>query len=240
MQIDIIIPVYRGAAETRACIESVLASKNIHPVEIVIVDDASPEPAIVEYLTSLADAGRITLLHNESNRGFVASVNSGMSLHGDRDVILLNSDTEVADGWVDRLAAFASARKDAASISPFSNNATLCSYPRIGRANALPSNMNLGAVDRLFSTVNAGKAVEVPTTVGFCMYLRRNVLNEIGLFDVEAFQRGYGEEKRLVSTRGQKWAHTFVVRRHVCFPSRGSVVRAVCTKRQIQGAVDHR
>ena len=131
IQIDIIIPVYRGVVETRACIESVLASKNTHPVEIVIVDDASPEPAIAEYLTSLADAGRITLLHNESNRGFVASVNSGMSLHGDRDVILLNSDTEVADGWIDRLAALASTRKDAASISPFSNNATLCSYPRI-------------------------------------------------------------------------------------------------------------
>ena len=193
-QIDIIIPVYRGIAETRACIESVLATRNTHLAEIVVINDASPEPGIAEYLNELANSRRITLLRNEVNRGFVASVNRGMSLHTDRDVVLLNSDTEVADGWLDRIAACASRRTDAASISPFSNNATICSYPRMGHANSLPSNMNLSSLDRLFSVVNAGKAVEMPTTVGFCMFLRRRVLNEIGLFDEAAFGRGYGEE----------------------------------------------
>ncbi|MBL0125815.1 MAG: glycosyltransferase [Betaproteobacteria bacterium] len=192
--IDIIIPVYRGVAETRACIESVLAASNIHPVEIVVVDDASPQAEIAEYLDELANSHRINLLRNEINRGFVASVNRGMSLHADRDVVLLNSDTEVADGWLDRLAVCASLRTDAASISPFSNNATLCSYPQVGHANLLPSNMRLGSLDRLISVVNAGKTVELPTTVGFCMFLRRQVLNEIGFFDEAAFGRGYGEE----------------------------------------------
>ena len=193
-RIDIIIPVYRGVAETRACIESVLASRNTHPAEIVVINDASPEPAIAGYLNELADAGRITLLGNEVNRGFVASVNVGISLHADRDVVLLNSDTEVADGWLDRLAACASRHADAASVSPFSNNATLCSYPRMGEANLLPPNMSVGSLDRLCSVVNAGQAVELPTTVGFCMFLRRDVLNKIGLFDEAAFGRGYGEE----------------------------------------------
>ena len=169
-------------------------------------------------------------------------MNSGMSLHGDRDVILLNSDTEVADGWVDRLAALASARKDAASISPFSNNATLCSYPRIGRANALPANMNLGAVDRLFSTVNAGRAVEVPTTVGFCMYLRRNVLNEIGLFDVEAFQRGYGEENDWC-LRAARNGHTHLLCADTFVFHRGEVSfaqSAPSAKSRAQSIIDER
>ncbi|MBL8522513.1 MAG: glycosyltransferase, partial [Betaproteobacteria bacterium] len=130
--IDIIVPVYRGLAETRACLESVLKAKNVAVAEIVVIDDASPEPEISRYLDQLAAQNRITLLRNDSNRGFVVSCNRALALHTDRDVVLLNSDTEVANDWLDRLLACAAANPQAASISPFSNNATLCSYPRIG------------------------------------------------------------------------------------------------------------
>ena len=78
---------------------------------------------------ALAGQGRITLLRNERNRGFVQSVNVGMSRHPDRDVVLLNSDTEVANDWLDRLLALAAAEPGLASITPLSNNATICSYP---------------------------------------------------------------------------------------------------------------
>jgi O-antigen biosynthesis protein len=65
--IDIIIPVYRGLAETRACIESVLASTGATPHEIVVVDDASPAREISDYLASLAQQQKITLLINAQN-----------------------------------------------------------------------------------------------------------------------------------------------------------------------------
>ena len=52
-----------------------------------------------------------------------------MRLHPDRDVIL-NADTEVNAGWVDRLAAHAAREAHVGTITPFSNNATICSYPR--------------------------------------------------------------------------------------------------------------
>ena len=101
--IDVIIPIYKGLAQTRRCIDSVLGSAQAAAFEIVAVDDASPDPDIVRYLDELAGRGRITLLRNESNLGFVRSVNRGMALHADRDVVLLNSDTEVANDWLDRL-----------------------------------------------------------------------------------------------------------------------------------------
>src|SRR6185437_16348084 len=44
--IDIIIPVYKGASETRRCIESVLASMQREAFETVVVDDASPDANI--------------------------------------------------------------------------------------------------------------------------------------------------------------------------------------------------
>src|SRR5262249_28845225 len=80
---DGIVPVYRGERESRACLESLLASANHQPLEVVVVDDASPEPAISRLLGELAAAGRITLVTHAANAGFVASVNEAMALHPD-------------------------------------------------------------------------------------------------------------------------------------------------------------
>jgi hypothetical protein len=54
--------------------------------------------------------------------------------------------------------------------------------------------LGLAALDRLFATANAGRAVDLPTAVGFCMYIRRACLDRVGLFDAGRFGRGYGEE----------------------------------------------
>ena len=192
--IDVIIPVYAGAAQTRRCIESVVASRQAGPFETVVVDDATPEPEIAAYLDGLAQEGRITLLRNPANIGFVQSVNRGMALHSDRDVVLLNSDTEVANDWLDRLHACAHAQPDVATVTPFSNNATICSYPFEGWADGVPGTLGLAALDRLFAVTNAGQSLELPTAVGFCMYIRRDSLAQLGLFDAARFGRGYGEE----------------------------------------------
>lgn len=192
--VDIIVPVYRGLEETRACLESVLAGTQRTSIELVVVDDASPEPGIPSMLDALVGAGRITLLRNDTNRGFVASVNRAMALHPDRDVVLLNSDTEVYADWVDRLLKCAESEPHIASVNPFSNNATLASYPRIGANNPLPEGWTAEALDALMAKTNVGRSVAVPTTVGFCMLLRRAALIETGRFDEEAFGRGYGEE----------------------------------------------
>ena len=92
--VDVIIPVYRGLGETRACIESVLASRCRTAAQIIVIDDASPEPELRRYLRGLEG---VTVLANEANLGFVATVNRGMALHPARDVVLLNSDTVVAN-----------------------------------------------------------------------------------------------------------------------------------------------
>jgi GT2 family glycosyltransferase len=192
--VDIVVPVYRGEAETRACVESVLAATVRTPYELVVVDDASPEPAISAWLRDLARQGRITLIANAANRGFVASVNEGMSRNPGRDVILLNSDTEVADGWIDRLVAHFAADASIGTATPFSNNATICSYPRTLAANAMPAGETTASLDAAFAAANAGRLVDIPTAVGFCMAITRRALGRVGLFDHERYGAGYGEE----------------------------------------------
>ena len=193
--VDVIVPVYKGLADTRRCIESVLAAPCSTPWRLIVINDASPEPEVTEYLRTLpALDSRIELLENEHNLGFVGTVNRGMALSQDNDVLLLNSDTEVAPGWLDRIRAAAHGDQKIASVTPFSNNATICSYPRFCQDNDLPEGWDTARLDALFARTNAGQVVDVPTGVGFCMYIRRAALAEVGLFDVENFGKGYGEE----------------------------------------------
>ncbi|WP_157719233.1 glycosyltransferase [Halopseudomonas salegens] len=200
------MPVYRGLEETRRCIESVLASELGPDVELVVINDASPEPALVDWLNS--QAARFTLLHNESNLGFVATVNRGMRLHPERDVVLLNSDTEVAGDWLPRLRHAAHLSADTATLTPWSNNATICSYPDFCRDNALPEGFALSSLDRLCATALEGQRVEIPTAIGFCMYIRRACLDAVGLFDEASFGKGYGEENEFCMRSARSgWKH---------------------------------
>jgi GT2 family glycosyltransferase/glycosyltransferase involved in cell wall biosynthesis len=193
LQVAVIIPVYRGLDETLRCLGSVLRGCGGVAAEIIVIDDCSPEPELSRRLEALADAGAITLLRNEVNRGFVHSVNRGMAAAGGRDVILLNSDTEVPAGWIGRLAGHAYSDARIGSVTPFSNHATICSWPSAA-GGALPPGKTTDEMDVAFLAANRGRQVDLPTAVGFCMYVRRDCLDQVGGFDEATFGRGYGEE----------------------------------------------
>ncbi len=193
--VDVIVPVYRGLEDTQRCISSALAATCRTPFRLVVINDASPEEEVTAWLRSLAGSdARLLLLENEANLGFVGTVNRGMGLGASSDVVLLNSDAEVANDWLDRMVAAAYSDARVASVTPFSNNATICSYPTFCAANELPAGWDTARLDRLFAQTHAGQVLDIPTGVGFCMYIRRDCLDAVGLFDVEAFGKGYGEE----------------------------------------------
>lgn len=192
--IDVIVPVYRGLRQTRQCLESAIATIPADHGEVIVVNDCTPEPDLAEFIDELASRGRVTLVRNESNLGFVASVNRAMRMHPKRDVVLLNSDTEVANDWLSRLRRAAYSSADIGTVTPFSNNATICSYPFHGWRGGVPGGLGLSRLDALFARVNPGQVVDIPTAVGFCMFIRRDCIDVVGLFDEQAFGRGYGEE----------------------------------------------
>lgn len=192
--VDAVVPIYKDVDVTRRCIESVLNNRSESLANLIIIDDASPDDDVVHYCDELAQQGKVTLLRNEKNLGFVASVNLGMNLNSDNDVVLLNSDTEVSGNWLERLKVAAYAEDKIATVTPFSNNATICSYPLFLQSNELPAGWSLAAVDDLFAKTNKGQYCQIPTAVGFCMYIRRDSIDNIGLFDEKSFGRGYGEE----------------------------------------------
>lgn len=196
--VDVVIPVYRGLEETRACIESVLSSRSINVTRLHIYNDCSPEPEITEYLRGLAQQNaHVRYVENEVNLGFVGTVNRAMRAARDlpdfKGVILLNSDAEVSGDWVERMQAHAVLNMQVATVTAMSNNATICSYPHFGD-NPTSEDETVCDIDALAAIVNCGKSVDLPTGVGFCMLITKRALDKLGLFDEEAFGKGYGEE----------------------------------------------
>lgn len=205
--IDLVIPAYRGLKTTLDCLVSVLRTDARSQTNIVVIDDASPEPSLSDMLDYLSGLGLISLVRNSVNKGFVQTVNDAMS-RSENDIILLNSDTVVYGNWVARLREQAYSRERVGSVTPFSDNATLCSYPLIYDDNDISLEVSPAQLDEIMASANARQSVEIPTAVGFCMYIRRDCLKEVGLFDAEAFGKGYGEENDFCCRALQSgWKH---------------------------------
>jgi len=191
--VDVVVPVYNAAADLAKCVDSVLAHTT-GAYRLVLIDDASPDPAIRAYFAALAARGlpHVTLLANERNLGFTGTANRGMR-EARGDVVLLNSDTIVTAGWLEALRRCVYSDPHIGTATPFSNNAEICSFPRFCVDNAWPDGADPEAIRRALARAAVPTYPELPTGVGFCLYIRRTLIDAIGLFD-SVFEPGYGEE----------------------------------------------
>lgn len=192
--IDIIIPVYNAYEDLQRCLDSVLRT-TMPQHRIVMIDDCSTDSRIADYFEMLKNRvdPRLHLFRNDINLGFVGTVNRGMAL-GQSDVVLLNSDTVVTTGWIEKLCSCAASDPHIGTITPFSNNAEICSFPNFCQDNSLPQGMSAEDVNRAIEAAAVPVYPDIPTGVGFCMFIRRQLLNKIGMFDADTFRLGYGEE----------------------------------------------
>ena len=193
--VDIVIPVFNACDDLRRCVDSVRRHTPPGDHCLVLIDDASTDPGIAAYLAELA-AERVPgleLLRNPENLGFVATANRGMALRPDRDVLLLNSDTIVTAGWLEKIRRCADSDPRIGTVTPFSNNAEICSFPVFCRDNPLAE---LPPLEQIAAALAARPPTypDLPTAVGFCMFVSRRLIDKIGTFDAKTFGKGYGEE----------------------------------------------
>ena len=134
-----------------------------------------------------------------------------MRLHPDRDVLLLDGDTAVHGSWLERLQAAAYSDPEVATVNPLTNASHISGYPFRDSNDGVVLEVNDDVLDHLAAENNAGKNVNVHTTVGFCMFIKRECINSIGLFDVRKFPIRYGEESDFCY-RAKKfgWRHLVV------------------------------
>lgn len=190
MNTAIIIPVYNAYAMLGALFASLL--ETVAQAPIIVINDASPDTRVDQFLSDLqhSDFSNLTILHNEKNLGFVATVNRGISAC-DGDVILLNQDTIVTKGWYQKLVQ-AGNQDRVATVTPMTNNGEIASVPGLCVNHPVPQSPELMA--KACELAGDSLYPEVPTAVGFCMLIKRQCIDAIGLLDAEHYGHGYGEE----------------------------------------------
>lgn len=191
--VDILIPIYNAYDDLLRCIESVKKHTDFSEARMILVNDCSSDERIAPYIDSLA-SHHVLIHHNVTNKGFSANVNYGFSCSEENDVLLLNTDTVVTEGWLQKLRACAYRDPVIGTVTPLSNSATICSVPEFCKDNPLPDGYTVDSFGRLIEKYSLKRYPEISVAVGFCMYIKREVIDTVGLFDAETFQRGYGEE----------------------------------------------
>jgi len=192
--IDIIIPVYNGYEFLTPLFDSI--ERNTTTAHrLIVVNDCSPDERVKPLLLKrLEKHSTAIFIDHEINLGFVKSVNEAYS-HTNNHFLILNTDTEVPEFWVERLMYPIVNMDKVASTTPFTNSGQIASFPNFIADNNIFEEMSVDALDSLFRRVKPdGYYTQIPTGVGFCMGVNYDLIQDIGFFVEEEFGRGYGEE----------------------------------------------
>jgi GT2 family glycosyltransferase len=211
----IVVPVFNAYEALDVCLGSLLKTLPA-TAKVLLADDASTDPRIPDLLLQFKQRAKfdVDIARRETNLGFPANCNAAFGETGDSDVLLLNSDTIFTAGCLEKITQCAAKDRNIATITPWSNNAEICSFPQFCENNPLPDNLELMA--EAAALIANEYLPELPTAMGFCMWIRRAALRQCGNFDAETFGRGYGEENdfcRRVAAMG--WRNVMCVNAYV-------------------------
>lgn len=179
---DIVIPVWNQPKPTKECIDSITANTDC-PYRLVIIDNGS-ECETADYLRGLSAQNGMDLLlvRNNKNIGFVRAVNQGMKLADAEYICVMNNDTIAAKGWLSELMLVMEARPEIGLLNPSSNTSN--QSPEEGESIEAYAK----GLDRF-----KGEIQELSVCRGFCMVIRKGVIERVGTFD-EVYDLGYFEE----------------------------------------------
>ena len=205
--INIIVPVYADWSSLKLNIKSL--SKiygNNSKINIYYINDCGPEADFLE--VKIRDSIKyLTNFHyykNKVNLGFVKSNNNAVRniINKTGDILLLNSDTKVTKGFLEEMVRVLYSDDNIGIVNPRSNNATIWSVPMNGSLADKPAK-SYSYWKRLIKQIPE-KYIS-PTSHGFCMLIRRDIVDKIDLFD-EIYGKGYGEENDFtMRARGYGW-----------------------------------
>ena len=201
ISVDVVVCVHNALDDVKKCFNSLIPTLEINH-KVIIVDDQS-DLETRTYLKKFVkdNLAKVRMVRTKEQSFYTKSANIGLRESKADFIIFLNSDTVVSNNWINKMISSAFADDSIGIVGPLSNAANLQSIPSISRTgdntaiNKLPEGMTVEAINNLCE--NWSKEYDypiVPFVHGFCLGVKREVINRIGSFDEENFAKGFGEE----------------------------------------------
>lgn len=199
LSVDVVVCIHGALPYVQRCVESVLADDS-YPYRLLLMDDGS-EDTTSSWLKAFAEAHENVIFHREEHRtGYTMTANRALRLSNADLLILLNSDTMVPSGWIEKLIECGYSDERIGIFGPLSNIGGWQSLPHTKDDkdrwiyNSIPTDSSISEIDRRVERVSQKAFPRVPLLNGFCFAIRREVMDAIGCFDEDSFPEGFHEE----------------------------------------------
>jgi hypothetical protein len=201
IDVSVIIVNWNTSNFLRDCLASVYAEIEGITFEVIVIDNASTDGS-AEMIKK--EFQQVILIQNIENYGFAAANNQGMRIAKGRYVLLLNSDTLVLDGAIQKTISFADQHPEAGVVGcqVWENRVTIqrtCfRFPtirnliiqKLGMCRLLPRYRLFGGEKMV--EWNRDSEREVDVVSGMFMLVRREAIDQVGMMDEDYFV--YAEE----------------------------------------------
>jgi GT2 family glycosyltransferase/tetratricopeptide (TPR) repeat protein/glycosyltransferase involved in cell wall biosynthesis len=177
--VSIVMLAHNQLRDTQQCLASIEKHTPLAH-ELILVDNGSTDGTGQFFRSYAARHEHVRVILNRANLGFSAGNNQGLACARGDSILLLNNDTVVTSGWLDRMLATLELYPDCGLAGPVSNSV---SGPQ------LVASAHYSGLDQLpkfaaqWCAAHAGQSTEAARLVGFCLLLRRAVLEKVGGLD---------------------------------------------------------
>ncbi len=192
MRLSVIIVSWNTCDLLRRCLETLKPAVACLDSEVFVVDNGSIDGSVSMVAS---EHPWVRLIANDDNRGFAAANNQAMAVAQGEIVMLLNPDTEVQAGCIDKLISFLDEHPAAAVVAPqlLNSDGTIqrsCRqfptfrgmlYELVGLSRLFPRSSIFRQYKMLDWNHDDERQVDQPE--GACLVVRREVIEQVGLLD---------------------------------------------------------
>jgi len=170
-QCDIVVLSWNNLAETKKFVKSLKKNTSID-VRVIIIDNASTDETPT-YLKSLEDTENchFQIIYNQENVGFVRGMNQGMALCSAPYICVANNDILFTKNWLNEIISVFDNNQEIGILNPNSNN----------MGTPLAKDQTIESLGEDLQTANKNHLVETPFCIGFCMVIKRELYEKIGV-----------------------------------------------------------
>ncbi len=188
-RVSIIVVSFGNWILTKRCLESIVL-RTVYPnYEVLVVDNGSDSATKSALVAWIKGRERFSLVQNETNQGFAAANNQGITMSTGQYLVLLNNDTVVTQGWLAALVS-AAKRPEVGLVCPVTNRAGNEAQINVDYSRGLDT------FARLYTQSKADEDFDLECVPLFCAAFRREVIERVGLLD-EGYGRGMFEDDDL-------------------------------------------